>query len=583
MGYAEQLKDVSAGLFISSPRGGTFRWLDSVHWDVSQKYRVHSNVIETEYRGNGLEISRYAVMDPQLDVFVTFFRVSAQRAAARDARLLVFQNPELDETKWGDATFYDPMHDLIVQYRRSTYFAFGGVEKSSAHQCGIESSKSDARVDCEDGGLNNSNAALHIGRNGVNSAVAFHLGDVSRGRSRSISYIVAAGEDRERAVALLETARSIGMQNLLARSVSHWRSLAQKRGRKAGNPANDLVERSILTLMQLCDRETGGIIASPSTDPDYRYVWPRDAFYVALALDRSGHHVQPERFYLWCREAQDRTGALHQRYYSSPELIGPAWGPAWGEEVDETASVLWGMVEHLRLTKDRGFLSEVWPFIREAAWYLTSSVDQMGRVRPTMNLWEEEPSRHVYSTTTVVAGLGAASKVASELSYTKEARRWNRVSELAKKRLLEEFWDESQGHFVRTAEPRDGQVDISSLAISFPFGIIPDRDPRMVKTARALTESFHFRAGGIGRFPSDTNYGGNPWILCTCWMAIHHSNAGNIAAARPLLDWCANHATGLGMLPEQVDNADGSVLSAVPLAWSHAMFILASQALARDR
>jgi glucoamylase len=349
-----------------------------------------------------------------------------------------------------------------------------------------------------------------------------------------------------------------------------------------GGRTRGLVERSSLTLMMLCDRKTGGIIASPSTDPDYRYVWPRDAFYVALALDRSGYHDKAAGFYLWCRGAQDRTGFLHQRYYSTPDLIGPAWGPAWGEEIDETACVVWGMVEHMRLTRDRGFLSEVWPFIREAAWYLVDSVDESGKVRPTMNLWEEKLSSHVYSEAAVSAGLGAASEAANELSYGSEAKRWRHVSQLVKKHLLEAFWNESLGHFVRSAEPRDNQVDISSLAISFPFGLIPDHDPRMVRNARALAEGFRFSVGGIGRFPSDLNYGGNPWILSTCWLAIHYSAAGDVGRARSLVNWCAEHATGLGMLPEQVDKNTGSVLSAVPLAWSHAMFILASQALLRN-
>jgi oligosaccharide amylase len=462
-----------------------------------------------------------------------------------------------------------------------TYFAFGAVEKSSSHQCGIDGGEGDARLDCEDGKLENSDAALYRGRRGVNSAFVYHVGEVSARRPRDLCYMMAAGENRERAAALLETARSIGTRSLIARSVNRWTSLLKRKGRDSRGLIPNLVERSVLALLLLCDKETGGIIASPSTDPDYRYVWPRDAFYVALALDRSGYHSEAERFYLWCTRAQDRSGVLRQRYFSSPELIGPAWGPSWGEEIDETASALWGMVEHLRLTRDRGFLSSVWPFIRGAASYLIGSVDRSGRVRPTMNLWEEKPSRHVYSTATVSAGLKAASEAAKELSHASEARRWGQVSEMVKKNLLEAFWDDRLGHFVRDAEPRDEQVDISSLAISFPFGIIPDHDSRMVRNARALSESFRFRVGGIGRFPSDTNYGGNPWILSTCWLAIHYSNTGHASAARTLLNWSANHATGLALLPEQVDKDHGTVLSAVPLAWSHAMFILASQALSR--
>ena len=582
LGYAEHMKDAAAGIFVGSPEGGKFRWLDGDQWEVSQKYLRQTNIIETKYHGHGLSVSRASFIDPQLDVFVTLFRVSTE-AETKSARVLLFQNPELDETRWGDATFYDPMRDVIVQYRRNTYFAFGAAERSESHQCGIGGMGGDARADCEDGRLENTDAALHRGRKGVNSALAYDLGEVAPNHSKSLCYIAAAGEDKERAISLLETTRSIGARPLIARAVDHWKSLLRQGRRRSKVPYHSLVERSLLTLLQLCDRKSGGIIASPSTDPDYRYVWPRDAFYVALALDRSGFHAQPERFYRWCTAAQDRTGALHQRYFSTPELIGPSWGPAWGEEIDETACVLWGMVEHLKLTGDRGFLSEVWPFIREAAWYLVSSRDHTGRVKPSMNLWEEEPTCHVYSEATVAAALNAASKAADELGYSREAQRWDRDSKAVRKHLLDTFWDERLGHFLRSAEPRDEQVDISSLAISYPFGIIPDRDPRMVKNARAISDAFKFPAGGVGRFSSDTNYGGNPWIISTCWLSIHHSMVGDAATGRALLSWAASHATGLGMLSEQVDKNDGTVRSAVPLAWSHAMFVLASQALARRR
>ncbi|MDG6991279.1 MAG: hypothetical protein JRM99_07680, partial [Nitrososphaerota archaeon] len=564
-------------------RGGRMLWLDSKGWEIDQKYWPHANVIETRYRGNGLAVSRTAFVDPRLDVFASDFKVSADGAGAKDVRLLFYQNPELEETMWGNATFYDPARDSVVQYRRSTYFAFGAAERSASHQCGIGGWKDDARADCLDGRLENSDAALSRGRKGVNSALAYHLGQVSPGKQRELCYFAAAGGNLERAEVLLETAKSAGGRSMAATAVRHWRAQLKKGNRMSHGRYSPLVERSLLTLMLLCDRQTGGIIASPSTDPDYRYVWPRDAFYVALALDRSGYHDLAEKFYLWCRAAQDRSGVVRQRYYASPEQIGPAWGPAWGEELDETACVVWGMVEHLRLTHDRGFLSEVWPFIREAAWYLFDAVDPSGKVRPTMNLWEEKPSNHVYSAATVCAGLKAASEAARSLNFTAEAQKWARASERVKERILDAFWDEDLGHFVRSESPSDPQVDISSLAISFPFGILPDRDPRMLKNAKALTDAFRFRAGGAGRFTSDDNYGGNPWVISTCWLSIHHSNAGEAAPARALLSWSADHSTPLGMLPEQVDKAGGGVLSAVPLAWSHAMFVLASQALSRAK
>ncbi|MFP3074321.1 MAG: glycoside hydrolase family 15 protein, partial [Caldivirga sp.] len=50
---------------------------------------------------------------------------------------------------------------------------------------------------------------------------------------------------------------------------------------------------------------------------------------------------------------------------------------------------------------------------------------------------------------------------------------------------------------------------------------------------------------------------------------------GNVDRARELLKWTLDHSTSTGMLPEQVDKDTGRPISAIPLAWSHAMYIMA--------
>jgi len=50
--------------------------------------------------------------------------------------------------------------------------------------------------------------------------------------------------------------------------------------------------------------------------------------------------------------------------------------------------------------------------------------------------------------------------------------------------------------------------------------------------------------------------------------------AGNRDAAGDRLEWAVNHRTSLGFLPEQVDRNTGRTAWVVPLAWSHAMYML---------
>ena len=582
-GYPQHLKEASTGVFVTGPgdRGGEFVWLDEKSWTVGQRYLAHSNVVETTYEGwGGLLVSKTAFVDHELDVLVCTHRVAGvSDGGARGVRLLQYQNPEMGETRWGDAVFYDQRHDGVLHHYLDTYLAFCSDEQSSSFQCGITDGEGDARADCEDGSLGRTTAALYRGRLGVNSALAYDLGTVGRGISRRLDYFVTAGPTLDLTISAMETARSIGARKLLARTAGHWASSVRRRvPPNLRGPVARLVERSVLVLQLACDRETGGIIACPSIDPDYRYVWPRDGFYAALALDRTGHHAEAARFYSWCTRAQDRTGVLHQRYFAKPEHVGPSWGPSWGEETDETSAVMWGVVEHFRLTRDMGFLSHMWPFMRRATEYLVGTVNEAsGRMEPTMDLWEEGSSRHIYSVITAVAGIRAAAVAAKRLRFEDETLEWETLSRSLERHLLGDYWSGELGHFIRNAAPRDEQPDISSLALSYPFGILPDDDLRMVRTADALAGAFEFKAGGVGRFPSDSNYGGNPWIISACWLALHYSRVGDLRKARSMLNWCAEHATGLGLLPEQAEKDTGKPLSAIPLSWSHAMLILAAQ------
>lgn len=97
---------------------------------------------------------------------------------------------------------------------------------------------------------------------------------------------------------------------------------------------------------------------------------------------------------------------------------------------------------------------------------------------------------------------------------------------------------------------------------------------RIKKTAIALESAFTFKSGGLGRYPFDQYYGGNPWILTTLWLALYYEKAGELDKAEPLIRWALGHSTELGLLSEQVDKESGAPVSAIPLAWSHAFFIL---------
>ncbi len=95
--------------------------------------------------------------------------------------------------------------------------------------------------------------------------------------------------------------------------------------------------------------------------------------------------------------------------------------------------------------------------------------------------------------------------------------------------------------------------------------------------------------GGIARYEDDHYQQvshetgpvpGNPWILCTLWLAEWYIARARSAAelSRPLelLRWAVSRGLPSGVLPEQVHPYDGRPLSVSPLTWSHAQFVHAT-------
>jgi len=70
---------------------------------------------------------------------------------------------------------------------------------------------------------------------------------------------------------------------------------------------------------------------------------------------------------------------------------------------------------------------------------------------------------------------------------------------------------------------------------------------------------------------------GNPWILCTLWLAEYAvARATSVAELQDALDlvrWTHSKTTQSLLLPEQVNPYDGQPLSVAPLTWSHAQLV----------
>src|SRR5215218_2792091 len=98
----------------------------------------------------------------------------------------------------------------------------------------------------------------------------------------------------------------------------------------------------------------------------------------------------------------------------------------------------------------------------------------------------------------------------------------------------------------------------------------------MRATVAALEEKLGCPKGSVLRYEGDTYAGGNRWVLAALWLGLWHRQVGNVAGLERALEYALSAQTSLGLLPEQVTE-DGEPAWVVPLAWSHAMLLLAAR------
>jgi GH15 family glucan-1,4-alpha-glucosidase len=80
----------------------------------------------------------------------------------------------------------------------------------------------------------------------------------------------------------------------------------------------------------------------------------------------------------------------------------------------------------------------------------------------------------------------------------------------------------------------------------------------------------------VARYAGDTYAGGNNWVLAALWLGLWCRQVGDTAGLERSLEYAVRAQTSLGLLPEQVTD-EGEPAWVVPLAWSHAMLLLAAR------
>ena len=552
-------------------------WLDEEPFTWEQRYADDATILHTHISDGVRAIELTDLVTPGEPVLVR--RIACDAAGLR---LVVRCRPELGEGSRYSAAYVDPGTGALVFYRRNVALAVavrGGAEA----------------------------AVSTVGREDDDHTLAHRApveGVLEAALEGEAFVVLAFGSSPAEALAAL--AGTSGRDLEEERRSHDAARLALGTPVEAGPELAGLYRRSLLTLELLTDRGTGATIAAPEVDPDflhcggYGFVWPRDLAFIVLSFLAAGRGDLAAPALRWLVRHQAPEGLWLHRHWTDGALA-----PSWGlHQVDETGSVLFAFESAWQALRDDELDRELWPSAKRAANFLVAFLDpESGLPGATVDLWEQHEGQHSYTAAATAAGLDAAAAMAARHEPGLEMG-FREAAERVRAAIDAELWSEEHGRYLRSlrvgrrdhdGEPVpaafatglpypnrtavsvdafDARLDRSLLGLAWPFRVVDPAGERMRATVTAIERALLLPGGGVLRHEGDDYAGGNPWLLTTLWLGLYYRQVGDEAGLRRCVDYALSCRTGLDLLPEQADR-DGKPAWVLPLAWSHAMLVLA--------
>jgi glucoamylase len=371
----------------------------------------------------------------------------------------------------------------------------------------------------------------------------------------------------------------------------------------------EIYNRTILLFPLLINDETGGIVAALELDENrtksgcYAYCWPRDSIFITRAFDLLKMEEETEKFYnVFCKKTQSNNGMWEQRFYTDGTLA-----PCWGYQIDETASVIYGVYDHYKHTKDNKFLEENLKMCEKATEFLFAytenllNIDEEDLVKKELqekykkyfeitkhvsyDLWEMNEGVHLYSLSSIISGLECMKKIYETIDNKQEnlrlkqekrnkiALKLNKYIQLLKDYIEDNLIDKNTKTLKRNL--KDNNMDISVIGAVYPFNVFNPNEKVIKNTVDKINMTLRTHTSGYLRFEYDNYMGGNnPWIITTLWMALYYIKINDLDNAKKCFSFVVNTSLKHGFLAEQVNNEDKNFKWVIGLGWSHAMFII---------
>ena len=567
---------------------------DDINNIYKQYYDVDTNILNTEITNTyfELKILQTDFIPVKENVLVRRYTLINENSIDLNIKFLIHQGILSDTNNFVGCTEID---NGMVQYAHDFMIStFSKEQKTLSHQIhgSFNTIKSGEIWDKDYIGMSNE------------SSVSYDMEIIKPGEKKQIDICVLL-EPQPKIMAdfeaEIERIRRIDFNSEYTKTKAYWRKYVKSHDKlNMKEPKNsyeeklaDIYYRSILLFPLLTNSETGGIIASAEIDENftkcgrYAYTWPRDAVFITRAMDILGMSAEVDKFYkVFCKQTQSKNGMWEQRFFSDGKLA-----PCWGYQVDETASVVYGVYSHYQYTKDEKFLKETLQMCEKAVdflkRYVKDIIEKTNKYHVSYDLWEMCEGIHLYSLSCIYASFEAMLRIYKALGKNVSDFENNRLkdekvqkSKLEIEKLLveikkyinENMYDEERKSYVRN--PEDRKMDISIVGTVTPFNVFTPKEKNVLNTIERINLSLRTYTGGFQRFEGDHYMNGNPWPIANMWMTLYYLEKGEKTKAKETFDFVVKTVSKLNFIGEQVDNNTLSANWVIGLGWSHAMFIL---------
>ncbi|MCG8440745.1 MAG: glycoside hydrolase family 15 protein, partial [Caulobacterales bacterium] len=313
------------------------------------------------------------------------------------------------------------------------------------------------------------------------------------------------------------------------RTRDHWRQWA----RRLAVPLEwqEAVIRAAITLKLCVYEETGGIVAAlTSSIPehegsernwDYRYCWPRDAYFTVAALNRLSAVGTLEHYLGYLRNIIAHAEGGH---------IQPVYGVGLEDDLTERLMPdLPGYRDHapVRLGNQAAehiqhdvyghvVLASTQAFFDDRLLHPAGVADfeQLERVgeraykvhdQPDAGIWEYRTRAEVHTSSAFMswAACDRLAKIGERLARLDRARMWRERADEVKDTILQKAWNEDRQALTGAF---GGEALDASVLLAAEVGLLPASDPRFVATVEAVDRELR-RGDHVLRYSGADDFG----------------------------------------------------------------------------